>query len=94
MPNMGINHGPQKLVGVLLDTPFTIQKGAQSRNITLPWPMAPLGFKDDMAIIHHDDSLVRMTGVDKQVVDTPWSEIQSLTVSMSAFGNICSFALK
>ncbi|CAJ1426770.1 unnamed protein product [Effrenium voratum] len=35
---------------------------------------------DDMAIIHHDDSLVRMTGVDKQVVDTPWSEIQSLTV--------------
>ncbi|CAE7560903.1 Gde1 [Symbiodinium natans] len=35
---------------------------------------------DKVAIIHHDDSFVRMTGVDKKVDATPWSEVQGLTV--------------
>eukprot|EP00931_Biecheleriopsis_adriatica_P079065 TRINITY_DN52484_c0_g1_i1.p1 TRINITY_DN52484_c0_g1~~TRINITY_DN52484_c0_g1_i1.p1 ORF type:complete len:357 (+),score=50.64 TRINITY_DN52484_c0_g1_i1:106-1176(+) len=35
---------------------------------------------DGQAVLHHDLSLIRMTGVDKGVRETPWSEIQTLAV--------------
>ncbi|CAE7289030.1 unnamed protein product [Symbiodinium sp. CCMP2456] len=42
---------------------------------------------DKVAIIHHDDNFIRMTGVDKVVQSTPWSEVQSLTVLAEVDGH-------
>ena len=42
---------------------------------------------DKVAIIHHDDNFIRMTGVDKVVGSTPWSEVQDLTVLAEVDGH-------